>query len=757
MDVIFTIVSRNYAAQAATLMQSLAAAEPAVRRVVVATDGPIPALGPLAEVIDARETGAPLAAMSVYYDALELNTAVKPYVFRHLLSQAGVGSAVYLDPDIFVFRPLDAVRHGLAEAQLVLTPHLTRPLLGEASPNDHNILRSGVYNLGFCAVRGEGKGLALVEWWADRCRFDCRVDLPNGLFTDQRWMDLSPGFVDSVAIHREPDLNLAYWNVEGRTLAKAADGWTVDGMPLVFFHFSGFDPTRPKVLSKHQNRIKVATGSPLAALLGEFAEAMLRNGHVATSAVPYAHDRFHSGRAVSRLMRRKALRAARAGEAFADGLGPATEAWFDAPDPETSEPGLPDITRLMEQVWFENPGADPFDRTTTEGRLAFSQWFVDNAAALGVDAPSVAAAERLAKKSGGSARSPDPEVWRDEPWTGAASDVFGWLREPGPDARPRACLALLAARGDLRQRIAGADADLLAWCLGPEAAAGRFAVDLLPQTWINALAGDPTLLYRAAQLAERNAAPSDLRRRLSAGFGAGERARWPAALTAPMRAPYLARPTGLPAPFIRLFADIWEQRPDLQRLYPLGGFVGRLRYLRWLLAGGLAEYGVELDALPAEVLGHPLMRVAAYSVRRHRPPAPILPASSAALLAVVEATDGLVIPPDVLVYEAATGRFQSAQGPAAAPGRVERVAFLTAPGTVAADAIALHAKGVIWSRAVGVWAPAEIRALSARHPALGFVDEIWTTASAKTPRLGRPVRRLEATSSVEAALAALIR
>jgi len=44
LDVIFTIVSRNYAAQAATLMESLAAAEPDARRVVVATDGPIPHL-----------------------------------------------------------------------------------------------------------------------------------------------------------------------------------------------------------------------------------------------------------------------------------------------------------------------------------------------------------------------------------------------------------------------------------------------------------------------------------------------------------------------------------------------------------------------------------------------------------------------------------------------------------------------------------------------------------------------------------------
>jgi hypothetical protein len=36
LDIIFTIVSRNYAAQAATLMESLAVVEPQARRIVVA-------------------------------------------------------------------------------------------------------------------------------------------------------------------------------------------------------------------------------------------------------------------------------------------------------------------------------------------------------------------------------------------------------------------------------------------------------------------------------------------------------------------------------------------------------------------------------------------------------------------------------------------------------------------------------------------------------------------------------------------------
>ena len=279
MDVVFTIVSRNYQAQAATLMESLAAAEPGVARVVVATDGPMAFADEGVRVVEAQSFVPNFAAMCAYYDALELNTAVKPHAFRALLAEAGVGSAVYLDPDIFVYRPLAEVREGLARAPLVLTPHMTRPLRGAASPNDHVILTSGAYNLGFMAVRNEPQIEALLDWWAEKLEFDCRVDFASGLFTDQKWMDLAPGLVSDLALLRTPALNLAYWNLEGRELSRGAEGWRVDGERLGFFHFSGFDPARPDLLSRHQDRIKLLPGSPLQAILRDYAAALIRNGH----------------------------------------------------------------------------------------------------------------------------------------------------------------------------------------------------------------------------------------------------------------------------------------------------------------------------------------------------------------------------------------------------------------------------------------------------------------------------------------------
>jgi hypothetical protein len=735
LDVIFTIVSRNYAAQAATLMESLAAQEPRARRVVVATDGPIPHLERLAEVIDARDAGAPYAAMSVYYDALELNTAVKPYVFAKLLTEPRVTSATYLDPDIFVFRPLDAVRRGLAEAQLALTPHLTKPLLGSAMPNDHAILRSGSYNLGFCAARAESKVVDLMRWWADRCEFDCRVDLRNGLFTDQRWMDLAPGFVDSLAVLRTPTLNLAYWNLEGRTLARDEEGWTVDGEPLGFFHYSGFDPARPEVLSKHQDRVRVAPGSPLAELLADYAAAMLRNGHETSRAVPYAHLKFPSGRMVTGAMRRRALRAARDGKDFSAGLTAAVEAWVDAPDPEAALPGLPDLTRTMDQVWRDVPTGFQLDHEA--GRLGFHQFFAEHAATLGADALAGSAAQGLLAAWRSGTREPDAGVWGEAPWKGPASGALDWLREPGPDAMPRAAKALLAARADLRGKFAGDPQGLIAWCLGAEAAAGRFAPDLLPKAVIDDLARDPAPLLAAARLAEPGA--GDLKRNLSAGFGVAARAGWPEALTEALRAPHLAPAAAQPAPFVRLFLEIWESRVDLQRLFPIRSGAERFKYLRWLVGGGLAEYGVEFDALPAAVRLHPQTQLARLTVRQRQPAARASAAGArVAELWVVEGAElASEAAADRLVYEAAAGRFLGPAGPAAAPAQADLVRFLTHPDLVPADAVALHSRGVRWSRAVGVWDGATAAALGPDTVGLSFVDEVWGPGAGE---LFRPVK-----------------
>ena len=131
---------------------------------------------------------------------MELSTAVKPFLLRQLFAR-GHGKVLYIDPDIWVFRPLDELFAWLDESDVLLTPHLTGPLGDGHYPDERDILLSGTYNLGFLGIADTEQVDALLRWWSERCEFLCVSDITHGMFVDQRWMDLAPGLVGQRA-HR---------------------------------------------------------------------------------------------------------------------------------------------------------------------------------------------------------------------------------------------------------------------------------------------------------------------------------------------------------------------------------------------------------------------------------------------------------------------------------------------------------------------------------------------------------------------------
>lgn len=190
--------------------------------------------------------------MATIYDVMELATAIKPWVLAALLDR-GCGTATYLDPDIEVFDRLDEVDRLAREHGLVLIPHTGKPMRRDGmTPTESDILISGVFNLGFISVSPDAA--PFLDWWMERLALDCIVDIPHGLFVDQRWVDLATQIFDHVVL-RDAGYNVAYWNVDQRPLTKQAGRFLADGQPLRFFHYSGFDASVPGTLSKHQRGI----------------------------------------------------------------------------------------------------------------------------------------------------------------------------------------------------------------------------------------------------------------------------------------------------------------------------------------------------------------------------------------------------------------------------------------------------------------------------------------------------------------------
>ena len=694
--IVFTIVSRNYAAHAAVLMRSVASADPEVERIVVATDGEFvhPALQGV-EILDARKLVPDFGSMSLYYDALELNTAVKPLAFQHLLARGGVDTVTYLDPDIRIFAPLSGVRQALRRSLVALTPHLSGPLGPAQEPSDLTILRSGAFNLGFMAARPDAEVERFVEWWGARCRFDCRVDFAAGLFTDQRWVDLAPGFVRELAILHDPALNVAYWNLLARTLTRVENEWRVDDRPLGFFHFSGFDPFRPQLLSRHQNSIPPANNGPLHDLLALYAKELREQGYGKAHNVEYGHARFEGGRTVTALMRRTALAGARTGVQFRR-PDDAAECWLDAADPASIREGVSPLTRVSLQAWRDIPGADEFFPIDTP--LARKAWLARLAKVPGVDRRSLEAQDQIWQSWREAQRTAASTHYlvEEQPCMGPAAKVFEWFRDPDQIGLPRACKAMLQARADLRAAFPNdLDGDgLLAWCIGPEAVASRFDASLLPDSVLDRIARTPRLLMNAVEFANPSnraaisRASGDLGWLVRAAYSLSEAAGWPARLREPLfhqvRSAAEAALGGLRLP--RRSSAVWATRPDLQRIYDVARPLQRLRFLYWMYRVGREEYGfVPRSRSQGRVGG----QIASLVVTTDQEAARVI-------LATKGAGTVALFNPQTCCFAQPDGR------EIRPPAWVGEVMVQTPPPFLPADLMALYRRGVRWGRSVEI-------------------------------------------------------
>ncbi len=329
MDVC-TIVARNYLPSARVFAESLIAVHPDCRVTVLVVDGPgEPSDGDRFRVLqlaDVLPDEDERRRQTFMYDVTELSTAVKPLLLRYLLSE-GAPAVLYFDPDIEFFDAVDHLWRLAAARGIVLTPHVLAPIPEDGYElTDLAVLRAGVFNLGFIGV-GAG-ATAFLDWWSGRLRRHCVSDPGNGLFVDQRWLDYVPALFSHEVV-KDPGCNVAYWNLHERHVVAADTGFTVNGAPLRFYHFSGFDPDVPHLLSKHQGpnpRALLSESPAVLELCRRYAKRLRGQGHGAV-AVAYGHARLPDGMPIDMVMRRLFRRAVLQAERTGAPVPPAPFGW----------------------------------------------------------------------------------------------------------------------------------------------------------------------------------------------------------------------------------------------------------------------------------------------------------------------------------------------------------------------------------------------------------------------------------------------
>src|SRR5215210_2808060 len=126
---ICTIIAKNYVAHARVLAESFLEHHPEEKCYVLVIDdveGYIEAASEPFELVRPAQLGiGDYEHMAAIYDVLELSTAVKPWLLRHLLDDRDLERVVYLDPDIRIYDRLDEIDTLTHEHGLVLIPHIT--------------------------------------------------------------------------------------------------------------------------------------------------------------------------------------------------------------------------------------------------------------------------------------------------------------------------------------------------------------------------------------------------------------------------------------------------------------------------------------------------------------------------------------------------------------------------------------------------------------------------------------------------------
>jgi len=257
---VFTSITSNYLPKAAVLAHSVKKYHPEAQFHLVLSDRlpdacPPATLAAFDTIIGLDELPLPAnrSGWVFKHRLVELCTAVKGAAFQHIADRFGAERIYYFDPDIVIFQRLEGLQAALDTASVLLTPHQTEPepTSAEQAIQDNEIgsLQHGVYNLGFLAVRTSTEGRRFIDWWADRLRSYCVDNIPGGLFTDQRWIDLAPAFFDDIKILRDPQYNVATWNMtHRRATGRVPDAVRINGQPLGFYHFSGFDSGGQRIM-----------------------------------------------------------------------------------------------------------------------------------------------------------------------------------------------------------------------------------------------------------------------------------------------------------------------------------------------------------------------------------------------------------------------------------------------------------------------------------------------------------------------------
>lgn len=139
----------------------------------------------------------------------------------------------YLDADLFFFSDISPIYEEIADGSIAIIEH-------RFSPERLELVKFGIYNVGWLSFRRDENGFACLRWWRERCIEWCYDRPENGRFADQKYLDDWPDRFSGVVVLQHKGANVGHWNTNNYQIYADRDRLWIDEQLLIFFHFHAF-------------------------------------------------------------------------------------------------------------------------------------------------------------------------------------------------------------------------------------------------------------------------------------------------------------------------------------------------------------------------------------------------------------------------------------------------------------------------------------------------------------------------------------
>jgi hypothetical protein len=206
------------------------------------------------EKIDIPEWGEMCAR---YFD-FEIVFAARPWFAKGILKKhTDCTQLTFLSPTTLLFSSV--LEAKTQEADLLLTPNITKPLAPSSILDDKRILNIGMFHSGSWILKPNAETNNLLQWWAHRTIDRAKFDMCNGMCLDQLWLNYAPIWVKNTIKISHAGWHYGLHSILNKTLTEENGGYCVENEKLVSIDFAGLNTYHP-VWSDH---VKLLNQSPL--------------------------------------------------------------------------------------------------------------------------------------------------------------------------------------------------------------------------------------------------------------------------------------------------------------------------------------------------------------------------------------------------------------------------------------------------------------------------------------------------------------